>query len=365
MPGTMVLCVQNLAVSGANQVLLNLAEGSVWKGNTVVLSPSVGPFGKEFADLGVAVHIGELDDLLWKIRDIRVAICNTIMTAHLVCALHERAIPQLWVLHEWWPGDMLVEELEKRNDKNTTPEIVKKALDVCCRTICVCTSQLELYKPKCGVSVFVGVPLPAPSWKASAVPSSKRPLTFLCLGIVCPRKNQHYSVELFKKWAGDRKDVRLLVVGARYIRKYESDYVEKVKEIAGTDPRIEIHDVTSDVDKFYGQSDVLLFTSLNEVTPMVIAESMMRAIPVITTNIAGIPEMFKHGTHGFCYAPEDTEGFISAMAELGRCDPEGQRRRLQMGAAAKKHATDTFTNAAMVSKYRKIAYELAPPVVLL
>lgn len=53
MPGTMVLCVQNLAVSGANQVLLNLAEGSVWRGNVIVLSPSLGPFAKEFADLGV------------------------------------------------------------------------------------------------------------------------------------------------------------------------------------------------------------------------------------------------------------------------------------------------------------------------
>ena len=47
--------------------------------------------------------------------------------------------------------------------------------------------------------------------------------------------------------------------------------------------------MTSDVDAFYRQSDLLLFCSLNEVTPMVIAESMMRSIPVLTTNIAGIP----------------------------------------------------------------------------
>jgi len=365
MPGTMVLCVQNLAVSGANQVLLNLAEGCVWNGNIVLLSPSVGPFAKEFADLGVAVHIGELDELLAKVRDVRIAICNTIMTAHLVCALDARCIPQLWVLHEWWPGDMLVEELAKRNDKNTTPAVVNKALAVCKRTICVCRSQLELYKPANGVPIFVGVPSPSAVWKVGAPPAESRPLTFLCLGIVCPRKNQHFAVELFKEWAGSRKDVRLLVVGARYVRQYEIDYVNKVKAAAGGDSRIEIHDVTNDVDAFYRQSDVLLFTSLNEVTPMVIAESMMRSMPVITTNIAGIPEMFTHAVHGFCYAPEERQGFIDALTELGATDADGQRRRLQMGAAAKRHATDTFTNAHMVAQYRAIALELSPPVVLL
>ena len=99
-------------------------------------------------------------------------------------------------------------------------------------------------------------------------------------------------------------DVRLLVVGARYIRQYEIDYVDQVKAIAGKDKRIEVHDVTSDVDSFYRQADALLFTSINEVTPMVIAESMMRSMPVITTNIAGIPEMFEHGSMASATRPK-------------------------------------------------------------
>lgn len=120
--------------------------------------------------------------------------------------------------------------------------------------------------------------------------------------------------------------------------------------------------------------------------------SVMRSIPVITTNIAGIPEMFEHGTHGYCYDPEDAKGFQQAMTELGEAGPKGQRHRLQMGAAAKKHATDTFTNSQMVSQYRAselllpcsfshmlavallwshkacliaVSLELSPPVVLL
>merc|ERR550514_2084658 len=212
----------------------------------------------------------------------------------------------------------MIEELTKRNDKNTTPAVVRKALDVCARTVCVCKAQHELYKPTHGAVTYVGVPEPAHTWKIG--PSPPKPegsVTFLCLGIVCPRKNQHWAVEIFKQWAGNRQDVRMLVVGARYIRQYEIDYVDKVKAVIGGDPRIELHDVTSDVDAFYRQSDALLFTSLNEVTPMVIAEAMMRSLPVVTTDIAGIPEMLTNGVHGFVHSPEDTPAFIKALTDLG------------------------------------------------
>ena len=363
--GTILLCTQNLAVSGANQVLLNLVEGGLWKGNVVLLSPSSGPFAKEFAELGVAVRIGELRTLLRQVRDVRMAVCNTIMTAHNVVALDAAGIPSMWVLHEWWPGQMLVDELTKRNDKNTTPEIVSQALKRCKRTVCVCKNQLNLYQPEHGQAVFVGVPDPAVGWKLGALPPEKRPITFLTLGIVCPRKNQHWAVETFLRWAGDRTDVRLLVVGARYIRKYESDYVEKVKQTIAGDKRVELHDVTSNVDEYYRQSDVLLFTSLNEVTPMVIAESMMRGIPVITTDIAGIPEMLTNGVHGYALPPGDHGQFKDALDALGEAGADGQRRRLQMSAAAKRHAVKTFTNAGMVCQYRQIALELASPIVLL
>eukprot|EP00965_Chrysotila_dentata_P158764 5244102-Pleurochrysis_carterae.AAC.2 len=61
-----------------------------------------------------------------------------------------------------------------------------------------------------------------------------------------------------------RRHAVSLCCAGRYQRQYEIEYVEKVKAEADGDPRIEIHDVTSDVDQFYRVADVLLFTSLNE-----------------------------------------------------------------------------------------------------
>ena len=97
---------------------------------------------------------------------------------------------------------------------------------------------------------------------------------------------------------------------------------------------------------------------------MVIAESMMRSIPVITTNIAGIPEMLDHGVHGYVLPPERL-AFASALREICAAGPEGQRRRMQMGAAARRHAEESFTNAMMVAHYRRHALRLSAPVILL
>ena len=45
--------------------------------------------------------------------------------------------------------------------------------------------------------------------------------------------------------------MRLLVVGARYTRDYEVQYVEEVKRAINGDPRIQLYDVTENVDCFY------------------------------------------------------------------------------------------------------------------
>lgn len=78
----------------------------------------------------------------------------------------------------------------------------------------------------------------------------------------------------------------------RYERDYEIEYIEKIKAQIEADKlsKVEIVDVTRDVDKYYAQATVFLFGSKNEVTPCVIPEAMARGIPVVTSDIAGIPE---------------------------------------------------------------------------
>jgi len=180
------------------------------------------------------------------------------------------------------------------------------------------------------------------------------------MGIVCPRKNQAFTVQCFKAMAGARRDVRLLVVGARYSRDYEIEYVEEVRRAIDGDDRIELHDVTHDVDKFYAQADVVVLASKNEVTPMVIAEGMARRRAVITSGIAGIPEMLDDGVEGFICAEDDVDGWAARMKQLA--DDQGLRTR--MGDAGVLRYQRQFTESGMMKEYRQVATELVSPVIL-
>jgi 5'-nucleotidase len=367
--GTLVICVHNLDFSGANQTVLHIVNGRMHESNVIVLSPKIGSFAARYVESGAAVRIGDLPTLLDEIRDVFCIICNTIMTADVVLDVSKRPHPVIWIIHEWWDDEMIVKNLKMRNMSSLTLQTVKEAFCVASMIIFVCESQRQLYQPKAPSTViFVGVPPMCITHngtdKSPAIADKHQAgkvFTILVLGIVCPRKNQLWAIKLFKKFATNLKNAKLLIVGARYTRAYEAEYVEKLRKERQDDPRIEIIDVTSYVDQYYAIADCLLVTSINEVTPMVIPEAMSWGIPILSTNIAGIPEMFTHGVEGFQFKPFDDESALTSMKSLY----DSPLLRKQMGCAGKVRYAEMFDLDGMVDRYRQVLFDVAAPVVLL
>ena len=234
--GTLVICVQNLDYSGANQVILNIIVGKLHLCNVIVLSPRMGTFAARFVETGAAVRIGDLPSLLDEIKDVFCVVCNTLMCADIVVDMAKRPHPVVWIIHEWWDDEMIKENLRIRNISTMTVDTIKQALRDAACVVFVCEAQRRLYNPPYDntVVIYVGVPQPlnfslngfdslnrscySPCETKEEVKSGSI-FTMLSLGIVCPRKNQVWAVELFRKaFPEDCDDVRLLIVGARYTR---------------------------------------------------------------------------------------------------------------------------------------------------
>ena len=359
MYGCVVFCTQNLAVSGANQVLLNLLEGGFAQNRPFVVSPSDGPLRRSFSSAGALVHVGSISDALIPLRDVRIVICNTVMTADTVLFLVEHRVPHLWILHEWWPKGVLESELMKRTISTEFISTIEMAMRRCQRIVVVCKSQGTIYPLTAPTSVIhVGVPKQLYHSRPDRIDSTAT--RFLCMGVVCPRKNQLKLVELFKQFAESRTDVTLDIVGARYVRDYETEYAHQVNSAIGDDSRIKLHPVTEDPCSWYNKSDVLLLFSRNEVTPLVICESMLSELPVITSDIAGIPEMLIDGVHGLLVSPDDEDGFVKALDRMAS-DPDARKR---MGKASRLHALQKFTLDRMVKDYARLCRTLAPVTIL-
>jgi glycosyltransferase involved in cell wall biosynthesis len=72
--------------------------------------------------------------------------------------------------------------------------------------------------------------------------------------------------------------------------------------------------------------------------PNVLVEAMAVGLPVITTAVAGIPELVEHNQNGLLYQAHDVEGISSGMLEL-LGDVE---TRKQFGSAASKKVREQF-----------------------
>jgi glycosyltransferase involved in cell wall biosynthesis len=101
-----------------------------------------------------------------------------------------------------------------------------------------------------------------------------------------------------------------------------------------------------DVDAILDAADGLVLPSLtNECLPYVILEAMAHRLPVVATNVAGIPEMLLDGTSGLLVAAGDADGLASAIAQLST---DRQQAR-QMGEHGWRRVRDRFSLETMVA----------------
>lgn len=94
----------------------------------------------------------------------------------------------------------------------------------------------------------------------------------------------------------------------------------------------------SEVAETLATADLFILPSFAEGVPVVLMEAMASQVPVITTRIAGVPELVDHGASGLLVAPGDTEGLAKAIRTLAD-DP---RQRAEMGTTGRRKVESEF-----------------------
>jgi glycosyltransferase involved in cell wall biosynthesis len=84
--------------------------------------------------------------------------------------------------------------------------------------------------------------------------------------------------------------------------------------------------------------------------PNVLVEAMAVGLPVITTAVAGIPELVENDQNGLLYQPHDVQGISSGILELLR-NPE---KRRQLGDAASKKVKEQFDVAQAAKRLKSL-----------
>ncbi|HSI65704.1 MAG TPA: glycosyltransferase family 4 protein, partial [Candidatus Saccharimonadia bacterium] len=92
----------------------------------------------------------------------------------------------------------------------------------------------------------------------------------------------------------------------------------------------------------------------SDILPTVITEAMACRLPVVSTTVAGIPEMVEHDETGLLVEPKDEAGMADAIAKLAAHSDT----RVRMGEAGRKRAEKFFalpiTAGALGEQFRKV-----------
>jgi glycosyltransferase involved in cell wall biosynthesis len=84
--------------------------------------------------------------------------------------------------------------------------------------------------------------------------------------------------------------------------------------------------------------------------PNVLVEAMAVGLPVITTAVAGIPELVEHNMNGLLYQPHDVEGIASGIIQLLR----NAEKRRQLGGEGSKKVREQFDIAQAAKQLKTL-----------
>ena len=109
--------------------------------------------------------------------------------------------------------------------------------------------------------------------------------------------------------------------------------------------------VVEDVVPILKAADVLLLPSETESFGLVALEAMASGVPVVASDVGGLPEVVEHGVTGFLAPVGDVDAMAAfCLKLLADCARYGQ--------AARKRAVELFDYRNIVPQYERI-YEQA------
>lgn len=223
----------------------------------------------------------------------------------------------------------------------------------CCHVIPVALSE-EIQKtvqdcyrlPQCEIPIiFNGIDLSKCVEKTRY--DSGNQLKYLHIGRFSEPKNHQMLLEAFANVHEEIPQTQLTLVGG-------GDLEEEIRttiDTLGLMDCVVLAGLKDNVYPILNESDIFLLPSIYEGMPMTLIEAMGTGLPVIATNVGGIPSMIQSNKNGLLVNRE-VDALANAMMELS-----DRKKRKRLGREARKTAENLFSSTVMCEKYLNLYFE--------
>jgi glycosyltransferase involved in cell wall biosynthesis len=183
-------------------------------------------------------------------------------------------------------------------------------------------------------------------------PDPTQPATILCVGAVCPRKNQNAFIRALDPLAAQMK-LRVIFLG----QAAEGEpYLNEFMGLVSARPWCSYVGF-ADRGKLRTQfqtASMLALPSLEDNCPMVVLEAMAAGVPVLAAKVGGVPDLVEDGATGLFCDPLDPGSMSSGVGKLLRDPALGGRLAME----AKRRALERFHPRVIARRHVEIYGEV-------
>jgi phosphatidyl-myo-inositol alpha-mannosyltransferase len=175
-----------------------------------------------------------------------------------------------------------------------------------------------------------------------------RPQSSWTLGMVAlfrPRKGLEVLLHALAALKQANLPVKLRAIGSFETPQYEAAVKSLASEL-GVNALIEWQGFSAHVHEELSRLDLFVLPSLfGEGMPMVVLEAMAAGLPVVGTNVEGVPEVVRDGLEGLIVPPGDAHALAGAIERF----ITGQVSWTTLRANAHRRQAERFSQQAMAA----------------
>ena len=175
----------------------------------------------------------------------------------------------------------------------------------------------------------------------------------LCVARLAPQKGLEVLLSAVKQLADGGTDAKLVLVGEGPMRARLGRQAERL----GITDRVVMEGAVGqdEMAVYYACADVFCLPSFAEGVPVVLMEAMASGRAVVTTRVAGVPELVDDGVSGLLVAPGNAGQLAAALERLATSPEE----REKMGLAGRQKIVEEFDAESCAVQLATIFEEMA------
>lgn len=351
----------------------------------ILVSPSDGALRTELEGMGVEVlisgrallprdietHEGTVRELTMLIRGLGcdLVIMNTLESWVAADAATRLGIPSIWAIHESFE---LPDWMDLRFGPTGCHPYIRERIEISLRAashlVFEANATSEMFAPYAEpdqrMVIPYGVDVDAIDSYGTTIDReqarrerglSEDATVLLAVGVLEERKSQACLVEAFAEVAGVHRDAVLVLVGD-HPGSY-SDALRRAMSRYDLGDRVRLMAITPDIYPWYAISDLLVSASDVESVPRSMLEAMAFGVPVLTTDVFGVPELIEDGANGWLCRARDMVALIAGFHRVLSLTSE---QRAKAGEAARSTVRKHHRSSLYGDAYTDLMEELAP-----